>query len=197
VIVLGGVMDQFTDKFVEATKKLVIGNGLKQGVQMGPVADEQQQKTILSYINIGKEEGAELLYGGRKLSGNNFDEGYFIEPTIFTHVTPDMRIAQDEIFGPVLSIIEARSFDEAIEIANGVEYGLSASICTQNLSHAERFIRSIDAGMIKVNQPTTGVALNGPFGGIKKSSSETYREQGQIAMEFFTRIKTVSMRYES
>ena len=196
-IVLSGVMDQFSNKIVEATKKLVIGNGLDQDVRMGPVADEQQQKTILRYIDIGKEEGAELLYGGRKLSGNNFDRGYFIEPTIFTHVSPDMRIAQEEIFGPVLSIIEARSFDEAIEIANDVEYGLSASICTQNLSHAERFIRSIEAGMIKVNQPTTGVALNGPFGGVKKSSSETYREQGKIAMEFFTRIKTVSLRYDS
>ncbi|MFN2532807.1 MAG: aldehyde dehydrogenase family protein [Pyrinomonadaceae bacterium] len=196
-IVLRGVMDRFTDRLVEATKKLVIGNGLNEGVQMGPVADEQQQKTILSYINIGKEEGAELVYGGRKLSGNIFDHGYFLEPTIFTHVTPDMRIAQEEIFGPVLSIIEARSFDEAIEIANDVEYGLSASICTQNLSYADRFIRSIEAGMIKVNQPTTGVALNAPFGGVKRSSSETYREQGQIAMEFFTRIKTVSLRYDS
>jgi len=108
-----------------------------------------------------------------------------------------MRIAQEEIFGPVLSIIEARNFDEAIEIANDVEYGLSASVCTQSLSRAERFIRLIEAGMIKVNQPTTGVALNAPFGGTKNSSSETYREQGQIAMEFFTRIKTVSLRFES
>ena len=196
-IVLSGVIDQFTNKLIEATKKLLIGNGLKQNVQMGPVADEQQQKTILSYIEIGKAEGAELLYGGRKLRGNDFDAGYFIEPTIFTHVTPDMRIAQEEIFGPVLSIIEARSFAEAIEIANQVEYGLSASICTQNLAHAQRFIRSIEAGMIKINQPTTGVALNAPFGGVKKSSSETYREQGQMAMEFFTRIKTVSLRYDS
>ena len=196
-IVLSGVMDQFSNRLVEATKKLVIGNGLNQSVQMGPVADEQQQKTILSYIQVGREDGAELLCGGHKLSGNGFDHGYFIEPTIFTAVTPDMRIAQEEIFGPVLSIIEARNFDEAIAIANDVEYGLSASICTQNLRQAERFIRSIEAGMIKVNQPTTGVALNAPFGGVKKSSSETYREQGQMAMEFFTRIKTVSLRYDS
>lgn len=196
-IVLSGVIDQFSSKLLEATKKLVIGNGLGHNVQMGPVADEQQQDTILRYIEIGKEAGATLLCGGRKLAGSGFDQGYFLEPTIFTGVTPEMRIAKEEIFGPVLSIIEARSFDEAIEIANDVEFGLSASICTQNLSHAERFIRSIDAGMIKVNQPTTGVALNAPFGGVKKSSSETFREQGQIAMEFFTRIKTVSLRYNS
>jgi len=193
-IVLSGILEQFSSKLVAATKKLMIGNGLNQSVQMGPVADEQQQKSILGYIDIGKEDGAELLYGGRKLSGNGFGDGYFVEPTIFTAVTPDMRIAQEEIFGPVLSIIEAHNFDEAIAIANDVEYGLSASICTQNLRQAEHFIRSIEAGMIKVNQPTTGVALNAPFGGVKKSSSQTYREQGQIAMEFFTRIKTISLR---
>ena len=195
-IVLTQVMDEFINKLVQATKKLSIGNGLKQGVQMGPVADEQQEKSILNYVEIGKDEGAELLCGGHKLNGDGFDQGYFIEPTVFTRVNPGMRIAQEEVFGPVLSIIEARNFDEAIEIANDVEYGLSASICTQNLSSAERFIRSIEAGMVKVNQPTTGVALNAPFGGIKKSSSETYREQGQIAMQFFTRIKTVSIRYD-
>ena len=163
---------------------------------MGPVADAQQEKTILDYIDIGKQEGAELIYGGRKLEGNGYDRGFFIEPTIFGEVRPTMRIAQEEIFGPVLAIIEACDFDEAIKIANQVEYGLSASICTRDLARAERFVRSIEAGMVKINQPTTGVALNAPFGGIKKSSSETYREQGRIAMEFFTRVKTVSLRYE-
>lgn len=196
-IVLSGVLDQFNNKLIEAVKKLSIGNGLTSGVQMGPVADEHQRKSILSYIDIGKDEGAELLYGGKQLAGSGYDHGYFLEPTIFASVDPGMRIAQEEIFGPVLSIIEASNFDEAIDIANNVEYGLSASICTQNLSRAERFIQSIQAGMIKVNQPTTGVALNAPFGGMKKSSSETYREQGQMAMEFFTRIKTVSLRYDN
>ena len=196
-IVLNEVMDQFSNKLVEATKKLSIGDGRKPGVQMGPVADEHQLSSILSYIEIGKEEGAELLYGGHKLTGDGYDQGYFLEPTVFTSVDPSMRIAQEEIFGPVLSIIKASNLDEAIAIANDIEYGLSASICTRNLNHAERFIQSIEAGMIKVNQPTTGVALNAPFGGIKNSSSETYREQGRIAMEFFTRIKTVSLKYDS
>jgi len=196
-IVLSEVLDRFTSKLVQATRKISIGNGLTKGVQMGPVADAGQEKNILNYIEIGRQEGAELICGGKKLHGNGFDQGFFIEPTIFARVKPDLRIAQEEIFGPVLSIIEVRNFDEAIEIANDVEYGLAASICTQSLSRAERFIRLIEAGMIKVNQPTTGVALNAPFGGTKNSSSETYREQGQVAMEFFTRIKTVSLRFES
>ncbi len=196
-IVIKKVLDQFTDKLIEATRQISIGNGLTKGIKMGPVADTQQEKTILDYIEIGKEEGAELLYGGRKLKGNSYDRGFFVEPAIFTHVRPNMRIAQEEIFGPVLAIIEAADFDEAITVANDVEYGLSASICTRDLGRAERFARLIEAGMVKVNQPTTGVALNAPFGGTKKSSTETYREQGRIAMEFFTRLKTVSLRYES
>jgi alpha-ketoglutaric semialdehyde dehydrogenase len=194
-IVVKGMLGEFTEKLIEATRRLKIGNGLSEGVKMGPVADAHQEKTILSYIDIGKKEGAELLYGGRKLSGEDYDRGYFLEPAIFGGVRPGMRIAQEEIFGPVLAIIEAADFDDAIKIANDVEYGLSASICTRDLRQAQRFARLIDAGMVKVNQPTTGVALNAPFGGMKKSSTETFREQGRMAMEFFTRVKTVSMRY--
>jgi aldehyde dehydrogenase (NAD+) len=164
---------------------------------MGPVADAGQEKTILSYVGIGKQEGAELLFGGKKLSGPDYDRGYFVEPTIFGRVRPDMRIAQEEIFGPVLAIIQVNDFEEAIKVANEVEYGLSASICTRDLSRAQRFAQVIDAGMVKVNQPTTGVAVNAPFGGMKKSSTETFREQGRMAMEFFTRTKTVSIRYGS
>ncbi|HET9530466.1 MAG TPA: aldehyde dehydrogenase family protein [Blastocatellia bacterium] len=194
-IVVKEVLDEFTEKLIAATARLKIGDGLGEGVKMGPVADAGQEKTILSYIDIGKEEGAELLYGGRKLSGEGYDRGYFIEPAIFGGVRPRMRIAQEEIFGPVLGLIEAEDFDEAIQIANGVEYGLSSSICTRDLRRAQRFARVIEAGMVKINQPTTGVALNAPFGGMKRSSTETFREQGRMAMEFFTRVKTVSMRY--
>ena len=194
-IVVKGVADQYTDKFIEATRRLTIGNGLAEGVRMGPVADAQQEKTILGYIEIGKQEGAELLFGGTKLSGDGYDRGYFIQPSIFGRVTTGMRIAQEEIFGPVLSIIEVDDFDEAIEVANNIEYGLSASICTRDLGRAQLFAQLIEAGMIKVNQPTTGVALNAPFGGVKRSSTDTFREQGGIAMDFFTRLKTVSVRY--
>lgn len=196
-IVSKEVIEEFTEKLIEATKQITIGDGLTKGVKMGPVADAQQEKTILDYIEIGKREGAELLYGGRKLESDGYDRGFFVEPTIFTQVSPRMRIAQEEIFGPVLAIIETDNFDEAIKIANQVEYGLSASICTRDLGRAERFTRLIEAGMVKINQPTTGVALNAPFGGTKKSSSETYREQGRIAMDFFTRVKTVSLRYDT
>jgi aldehyde dehydrogenase (NAD+) len=194
-IVLKGVLGEFTEKLTEAARRLTVGDGSNDGVKMGPVADSQQEKTILDYIEIGRQEGADLLYGGRKLSGKSYDRGYFIEPTIFGEVRPDMRIAQEEIFGPVLAVIEASDFDEAIKIANGVEYGLSASICTRDLMLAQRFARVIEAGMVKINQPTTGVALNAPFGGMKKSSTETFREQGRMAMEFFTRVKTVSIKY--
>ncbi|HXG64549.1 MAG TPA: aldehyde dehydrogenase family protein, partial [Blastocatellia bacterium] len=194
-IVLKEVLAPFTEKLITASRRLKVGNGLSEGVKVGPVADAQQEKTILEYIEIGKREGAQLLFGGRKLSGAGFERGYFIEPAIFGQARPEMRIAQEEIFGPVLAIIEADDFDEAIQIANAVEYGLSASICTRDLSRAQRFARMIAAGMVKVNQPTTGVALNAPFGGVKKSSTDTFREQGRAAMEFFTRVKTVSVRY--
>jgi aldehyde dehydrogenase (NAD+) len=194
-IVSKAVMQPFKEKLIESTKQIKIGDGFAKGVRMGPVADAQQEKTILDYIEIGKQEGAELIFGGRKLKGSDYDRGFFIEPAIFSRVQPQMRIAQEEIFGPVLAIIEAEGFEEAISIANQVEYGLSASICTRDLGKAERFARLIEAGMVKINQPTTGVSLNAPFGGTKKSSSETYREQGRMALDFFTRVKTVSLKY--
>lgn len=194
-IVVRAILEQYVEKLVRATKQLVIGNGLQEGVKVGPVADSYQEKTILSYVELGKQEGAELLHGGRKLDGDGFDRGYFIEPTIFGRVRPHMRIAQEEIFGPVLSILEVSDFDEAIHVANDVEYGLSASICTRDLNRAQRFAQMINAGMVKVNQPTTGVAINAPFGGVKKSSTDTFREQGQVAMQFFTRLKTVSVKF--
>jgi aldehyde dehydrogenase (NAD+) len=194
-IVVKQVINEYAEKLIAATKKISIGNGLSEGVKMGPVADESQEKTILGYVGIGKDEGAELLYGGRKLSGEGFDRGYFIEPAIFGGVSPQMRIAQEEIFGPVLGIIEVEGFDEAINVANAVEYGLSAAICTRDLGRANRFAQLIEAGMVKINQPTTGVSVNAPFGGMKKSSTDTFREQGSAAMDFFTRVKTVSVRY--
>lgn len=194
-IVVKEVHDLFTEKLIEATRRLSIGNGLRPGIKMGPVADENQERTILGYVEIGRQEGAELLYGGKKLEGSEYDRGYFIEPAIFGRARPDMRIAQEEVFGPVLAIIRAEDFEDAIRIANEVEYGLSASICTRDLRRAQRFAHLIEAGMVKVNQPTTGVAINAPFGGVKRSSTDTFREQGRVAMEFFTRVKTVSVKY--
>jgi acyl-CoA reductase-like NAD-dependent aldehyde dehydrogenase len=194
-IVLKSVADQFSEKLIQATKKLTVGHGLEQQTKIGPVADLQQEQTILEYIDIGKKEGAELVFGGRKLTGDGFDKGFFIEPAIFAGARSEMRIAREEIFGPVLAIIQVEDFDEALAVANDSEYGLSAAICTRDLRAAERFARSIQSGMVKINQPTTGVALNAPFGGVKHSSTDTFREQGPVAMEFFTRVKTVSMYY--
>jgi acyl-CoA reductase-like NAD-dependent aldehyde dehydrogenase len=194
-IVLKSVADQFSEKLIQATKKLTVGHGLEQQTKIGPVADLQQEQTILEYIDIGKKEGAELVFGGRKLTGDGFDKGFFIEPAIFAGARSEMRIVREEIFGPVLAIIQVEDFDEALAVANDSEYGLSAAICTRDLRAAERFARSIQSGMVKINQPTTGVALNAPFGGVKHSSTDTFREQGPVAMEFFTRVKTVSMYY--
>lgn len=194
-IVVSEVLERYTSKVIEATKRLTVGDGMIDSVKMGPLADVQQEKTILEYIEIGKQEGAELLCGGRKLSGPGYDSGYFVEPAVFGRARAEMRIAQEEIFGPVLAIIEVSDLEQAIEVANGVEYGLSASICTRDIGRAQRFAHSVHAGMVKVNQPTTGVAINAPFGGMKKSSTDTFREQGQVAMDFFTRIKTVSVGY--
>ncbi len=129
------------------------------------------------------------------MKGEKFENGYFVTPAIFTSVTPEMRIAQEEIFGPVISIITAGNYEEAIKIANNVEYGLSASILTNNIKLAKQFTKDIEAGTVKVNRTTTGNLINAPFGGLKKSSTSTFRESGRVGLEFFTQIKTVYVGY--
>ena len=194
VIVIESVMDRFVEKLVARTGQLVIGNGLDKAVAMGPLASEKQLETVLNYIEIGVQEGAQLVHGGQRLGEGTLAKGYFISPALFTQVTPDMRIAREEIFGPVLAIMAARNFEEALALANDTEYGLSAAICTRSLATAHRFVQQVQAGMVKVNKPTTGVSLNAPFGGFKKSSSETFKEQGREALEFYTRLKTVDIQ---
>lgn len=191
VIIMESVHDQFVQKLVEKTKKLVIGNGLKNGIEVGPLANESQLKNVLSYIEIGKQDGAELIYGGERLTEGELANGFFVRPAIFTNVTRKMRIAQEEIFGPVVSVLKVNSFAEAMDIANDVEYGLSASICTADHNRIQYFINNIHSGMVKVNRPTTGNAYNAPFGGVKMSSTATYRESGRAALDFYTQIKTV------
>jgi acyl-CoA reductase-like NAD-dependent aldehyde dehydrogenase len=195
VIVTEKVADQFTALLVERAKSIRVGNGLEAGVRMGPAVSDGQLNTDLGYIHIGKEEGAELLYGGRRLEGGPYDRGYFIEPAVFANVRPSMRIAQEEIFGPVISVLRAGDFDEAVEIANGVKFGLVAGICTRSLNKAFAFAEVAQAGVIKVNKPTTGLELQVPFGGIKDSSSGTYKEQGKAAIDFYTTTKTVYVDY--
>jgi aldehyde dehydrogenase (NAD+) len=148
------------------------------------------EKTVLDYIEIGKREGARLLAGGEKLKGGEYDQGFYVAPTVFDEVRPDMRIAQEEIFGPVVGVIEAKSFEEAVTLANQSRFGLSASVVTRDLGLALRFIREIDAGIVHVNSQTAGAEPQVPFGGFKHSSSGS-REQGKAAREFFTQIKTV------
>jgi alpha-ketoglutaric semialdehyde dehydrogenase len=189
VIVLESVHDAFVEKLLARTAQLKVGDGLDPNIQIPPVIDEAQLRIILNYIDIGKSEGATLSFGGGRLKGGIYDEGWYVSPTIFTHVTPKMRIAQEEIFGPVLCVIKARTLDEALQIANDVPFGLAASICTRSLAHAMEFSRRIDAGVIHVNNPTAGLELQLPFGGCKCSTSG-YREMGTAAIEFYTQTRT-------
>jgi acyl-CoA reductase-like NAD-dependent aldehyde dehydrogenase len=191
VIIMESVHDKFIDKLVEKTKNLTIGNGLQKGIEVGPLANESQLKNVLDYIGIGKQEGAELVFGGERISDGEMGNGFYIQPAVFVNVTPKMRIAQEEIFGPVVSVIKVKSFKEAMDIANDVEYGLSAAICTSDHNRIQYFINNVHSGVVKVNRPTTGVAYNAPFGGVKMSSTATYRESGRGALDFYTQIKTV------
>jgi acyl-CoA reductase-like NAD-dependent aldehyde dehydrogenase len=187
VIVQDGIADEFARKLCAAAGGLVVGNGLDEKTRMGPAVSQSQLDTDLSYVQIGKDEGAQLITGGKRLSG----PGYCIEPTVFDHVEPQMRIAQEEIFGPVISILRAATFEELLKLANSTGFGLSAAIITQDLAKAFEFANRVEAGVVKINESTTGVALQAPFGGFKHSSANTFKEQGQAAVEFYTRTKTV------
>jgi aldehyde dehydrogenase (NAD+) len=187
VIVEEAVAADFAQAITTAARNLVVGDGLEAGTQMGPAVSADQLQTDLDYIRIGRDEGARLLAGGDIAKSN----GHFVQPTVFDQVEPTMRIAQEEIFGPVISILRARSFDDAIEQANAIGFGLSAGVVTNNLQRAFQFANRVEAGVVKINEPTTGLALQAPFGGFKHSSANTFKEQGQAAIEFYTRTKTV------
>jgi len=193
VIVEAGIADEFAQALATAAGNLVVGNGLESGVQMGPAVSREQMETDLSYVQIGREEGARLLAGGGVAQGG----GFFVQPTVFDHVEPQMRIAQEEIFGPVIGIIRARDLDDAIEKANAISYGLTAGIVTNDLHRAFTFATRVEAGVVKINEPTTGLALQAPFGGFKHSSANTFKEQGPAAIEFYTRTKTVYVGHGS
>ncbi|MDQ1003021.1 acyl-CoA reductase-like NAD-dependent aldehyde dehydrogenase [Neobacillus niacini] len=195
VIVLKNVREQFVEKLIEKTSALKIGNGFEEGVKIGPLANEKQLKNVLKYIEYGKEDGASLVYGGEQLTEGKFQQGYYVQPAIFTNVKPDHRIAKEEIFGPVVAVIEVDTYEEAIQVANDVEYGLSAAIVTDSLKIANKFTKDIQAGTVKVNRTTTGNLMNAPFGGLKKSSTSTFRESGRVGLEFFTQLKTVYIGY--
>ena len=188
------IYEALLEKLTAKTKKLKVGDGLKPGVDMGPAVDQSQLDTDLKYIEIARKEGATLVCGGKRLTGGIYDQGYFIEPTLFTDVKPEMRIAQEEIFGPVLALMVAADFDDAMRLANSVRFGLSASIVSRDLRRVHQFINGIEAGLITVNLPTAGVEYQLPFGGTKESSFGM-REQGPLALDFYTETRTVYMKY--
>lgn len=193
-VVVDSIADEFVTRLVERAKTYKVGNGAEPGVLMGPSVDESQFRTVLKYLEIGKQEGAKLILGGDRLSGGPFDKGYFTAPTIFDHVKPDMRIAQEEIFGPVLSVIRVKDFEEALDVANNVIYGLSSSIYTQDVTRIFEFIDKIETGITHINSATTGGEAQMPFGGMK-GTGVGLREQGSVAIDFFTELKTVYVDY--
>ena len=190
VIVHRDVARDFLDRLAARAAALKVGDGMKPDTYMGPLVSADAEKTVLDYIEVGKSEGARLVTGGNKLRGEEYDRGFFVAPTVFDGLRPDMRIAQEEIFGPVVGVMEAKGFEEAVALANQTRFGLSASVVTRDLGLAMRFVREIEAGIVHVNSQTAGAEPQVPFGGFKHSSSGS-REQGKAAREFFTQTKTV------
>lgn len=193
-IVEDAIYDRFAAALVERTKKLKVGNGLDPSVQIGPAVDQAQLDTDLRYIEIARRECGEPLCGGRRLTGGEYDKGYFVEPTIFGDVAERHTLAQEEVFGPVLALMRAKDFQDALRIANNIPFGLSASIQTTNLSRVFEFIYGAEAGLITVNLPSAGVEYQLPFGGSKDSSFGP-KEQGPAALDFYTDYKTVYLKY--
>jgi aldehyde dehydrogenase (NAD+) len=193
-VVEESIADEFVSRVRDSASRLKVGNGAEPGVTMGPIVDEKQLSTVLKYLEIGRQEGATLVCGGSKLSGGTYDRGLFVEPTIFDHVRPTMRIATEEIFGPVLSVIRVKSFDEAMRVANGVSFGLSSAIYTRDASRIFDFVDEIESGIVHINSPTTGGEAHVPFGGMK-ATGVGQREMGTVALDFFTELKAVYVDY--
>jgi aldehyde dehydrogenase (NAD+) len=187
LIVTEGIHDKFVSAMTERLKSLVVDDALKQGTHVGPVVDQSQLDQDLRYLKIGQDEGAKLTWGGELL--NRETPGFYMQPALFTEANNNMRIAREEIFGPVAAVIRAKSYDEALSIANDTEFGLASGICTSSLKYASHFKRNSEAGMVMVNLPTAGVDYHVPFGG-RKGSSYGAREQGSYAREFYTSVKT-------
>jgi aldehyde dehydrogenase (NAD+) len=190
VIVQKGVYRQFADRLIYRAKQLKVGSGLDESVDMGPQINEQQISTTEKYVDIGKNEGAKLELGGHNLSGQEHVHGFFFTPTIFTDVDAKMRIAQEEIFGPVVSLIPCENFDQAIAFANDIPYGLSSSVYTRDVNKAFQAMRDIYAGITYINAPTIGAEVHLPFGGTK-STGNGHREGGLGAIDFYTQWKSI------
>ncbi len=194
IIVQKGVYREFVERYVARAKKLKVGNGLDETVEMGPAVNEKQLQTDLSYVEIGQNEGAKLMCGGNRLDQGDYQHGWFMEPTVFTDVDPKMRIAQEEIFGPVVSIIPCDDLEDAIEISNGIEYGLSSALYTKDVNKAFAAIRDLETGITYINAPTIGAEVHLPFGGTK-ATGNGHREGGIGAIDFYTEWKSVYVDY--
>ena len=194
IIVQKGIYSEFVEQYVERAKALKVGNGLDETIEMGPAINENQLKTDLSYVDIGKAEGARLKCGGNRLDKGEYQNGYFMEPTVFVDVDRKMRIAQEEIFGPVVSIIACDDLEDAIEIANGIDYGLSSALYTKDVNKAFVAMRDLHAGITYINAPTIGAEVHLPFGGVK-ATGNGHREGGLGAIDFFSEWKSIYVDY--
>jgi len=194
LIIHEAVYDHFLRSFVQRAKELRIGDGLEPSTDMGPLVNENQLRKVHTYSEIGVSEGAKLLTGGKPLEGGKYAEGFFYPPTIFDDVHPDMRIAQEEIFGPTVCVIRVSSLEESIEVANSVEYGLSSSIYTNDVRKAFKAVEGIEAGITYVNAPTIGAESHLPFGGVKQTGNGT-REGGILGIDEFTETKTAYLDF--
>ncbi len=194
VIVESSVYDRFVDRLVERARALRVGPGIDPTTDIGPAIDQEQLSAVLRYIDAGVRDGATLACGGTRLDQAPFDHGFFVEPTVFVDVHERMTVAQEEIFGPVLAVMKARDFDDAMCLANGIAFGLSASVQTQDVGRVFDFVNRIDAGLVTVNLPSAGVEYQLPFGGTKESSFGP-KEQGPNALDFYTDWKTVYLKY--
>jgi aldehyde dehydrogenase (NAD+) len=192
VIAAPAIKDALVERLVSAAKKIKLGCGLDEGVDMGPAVDEKQYKTDLDYIAVGRSEGAHMVLGGDPPA--ELKNGYFVAPTIFDGVTPQMRIFKEEIFGPVLSVCAAKDLNEALQFANSVEYGLTTSIFTESIDTIMNFVEEVETGMVHVNEPTIGGEAQLPFGGTK-ATGVGEREMAQEGLNFFTELKTVFINY--
>jgi aldehyde dehydrogenase (NAD+) len=194
VIVEESVADKFTDLLLARMENIRTGDGMNPQTDIGPSVEENQMNTVMNYIGVGINEGARLIKGGKRMTDHAHAKGYFVEPTLFDNVTPTMRLAQEEIFGPVVSIIRAKDFEHAVEIANGVKYGLSASLYSHDMSKIMRFAELSEVGKVHINSPTIGGEAQAPFGGTKATGIGP-RECGSEVFEFYTEIKTVYIDY--
>src|SRR3954471_8776587 len=193
ILLQKGIAKKFTEEFVARAKALKIGNSLDESVQVGPQVNKGQIETSAQYVDIATKEGGKLLCGGHALTSGDYGKGTFFEPTIFGGITPNMRLAREEVFGPVVAVIEFDTFEQGIEIANSIEYGLSSALYTKDLNRASATIRDLEAGITYINAPTIGAEVHLPFGGVKQTGNG--HREGSEAIKFFTTWKALYVDY--